>query len=265
LLYVESSYILTSTITIRTGTDHEETIAVRRKFIHPWYNQGDGTYYNDIAILELERKILYDYGTYGDSPTCLNEDSDIANKEATLQGFGKTETGDFPNKLLETTVNTISNDDCINWMRINMRTANGNTADKIPELRDGINSTILCTKGNKYEQGEYSGACEGDEGGPLYINAKIDDKTGDIIDQTLAGIYSGSGKYECGKSEINYWQRISEFLPWIKCVKRNAEVNKPTELIAKECESKINSSPDKCSRWSQTEEASQFKPSRVNF
>jgi len=29
----------TSTITIRTGTDHEETIAVRRKFIHPYkYN-----------------------------------------------------------------------------------------------------------------------------------------------------------------------------------------------------------------------------------
>ena len=43
----------TSTITIRTGTDHEETIAVRRKFIHPKYNPGDGTYYYDIAVLEL--------------------------------------------------------------------------------------------------------------------------------------------------------------------------------------------------------------------
>ena len=43
----------TSTITIRTGTDHEETIAVRRKFIHPWYYQGGATYYNDIAVLEL--------------------------------------------------------------------------------------------------------------------------------------------------------------------------------------------------------------------
>ena len=47
----------TSTITIRTGTDHEETIAVRRKFIHPWYYRGGATYYNDIALLELGNRI----------------------------------------------------------------------------------------------------------------------------------------------------------------------------------------------------------------
>ena len=50
------------------------------------------------------------------------------------------------------------------------------------------------------------GACEGDEGGPLYINTKIDNQTGDINGRTLAGIFSGSGEYKCGKSEINYWQ-----------------------------------------------------------
>ena len=86
----------------------------------------------------------------------------------------------------------------------------------------------------------------------MYINAKIDDKTGDINDRTLAGIFSGSGEYECGKSEINYWQRISEFLPWIKCVKRNAEDNKAKEEIQKECESKIDSPQ----RWSQRADAS---------
>ena len=109
------------------------------------------------------------------------------------------------------------------------------------------------------------GACEGDEGGPLYINAKINDNTGDINNRTLAGIFSGSGKYDCGKSEINYWQRVSEFLPWIKCVKRNAEENKPTEEFEKECASEINSSRNKCSRWSQPLETSPFKPSGVNF
>ena len=109
------------------------------------------------------------------------------------------------------------------------------------------------------------GACGGDEGGPLYINTKINDNTGDINGRTLAGIFSGSGKYECGKSVINYWQRISEFLPWIKCVKRNAEENKPTEEIEKECESEINSSRDKCSWGSPKLETSPFKPSRVDF
>ena len=97
---------------------------------------------------------MYNYETYGDSPTCLNKECDIAGKEATLQGFGKTETGDFPNKLLETTVNTITNDECTNWIRINMRNVDRNTADKIPELP--INSTILCTRGIEHEFGEFS-------------------------------------------------------------------------------------------------------------
>ena len=97
----------------------------------------------------LERKILYDYETYGDSPTCLNKECDIAGKEATLQGFGKTETGDFPNKLLETTVNTITNREC--------NITNRNAGDKIAQqLPYGINRTILCTMGIEHEGGEYS-------------------------------------------------------------------------------------------------------------
>ena len=89
----------------------------------------------------------------------------------------------------------------------------------------------------------------------MYINTKIDNQTGDINGRTLAGIFSGSGEYECGKSEVNYWQRVSEFLPWIKCVKRNAEENKPTEGIEKECESETRSSRV---IWSATAEDSQW-------
>ena len=102
------------------------------------------------------------------------------------------------------------------------------------------------------------GACEGDEGGPLYINAKTNDANGDINNQTLAGIFSGSGKYECGKAEINYFQRVSEFLPWIKCVKRNAEENKATEEIEKECESEIKRSRE-VGNWSSPEWTAPWK------
>ena len=106
------------------------------------------------------------------------------------------------------------------------------------------------------------GACEGDEGGPLYINTKINGTTGDINGQTLAGIFSGSGEYECGKAEINYFQRVSEFLPWIKCVKRNAEENITTEEIEKECESEINSSRVK---WSTPVEDSHWTGGSSSF
>ena len=102
------------------------------------------------CIFFLERKILYDYETYGDSPTCLNTECDIDGKEATLQGFGKTETGEFPNKLLETKVKTITNEECKNWMNTIFR---NNTIKGLP---NGINMTILCTRGNEYEQGKYS-------------------------------------------------------------------------------------------------------------
>ena len=54
--YFSENSVGTSTITIRTGTENQETIAVRRKFIHPWYYQGGATYYNDIAVLELGNK-----------------------------------------------------------------------------------------------------------------------------------------------------------------------------------------------------------------
>ena len=91
---------------------------------------------------------MFDYEKYGDSPTCLNEDCEIAGKESILQGFGKTETGDFPNKLLETTVNTITNREC--------KIANRNAGDQIPQLPYGINRTILCTMGIEHEGGEYS-------------------------------------------------------------------------------------------------------------
>ena len=74
----------------------------------------------------------------------------------------------------------------------------------------------------------------------MYINRKIND-AGDINNQTLAGIFSGSGTKECGKKNVpNYWQRVSEFLPWIKCVKRLAEENKASEEIEKDCKKNID-------------------------
>jgi hypothetical protein len=56
--------------TIRTQTKHKEAIEMKRAFKHPLYKYGRA--YDDIALVELGRRIVFDYDTYGDTPTCLD-------------------------------------------------------------------------------------------------------------------------------------------------------------------------------------------------
>ena len=168
-------------VEIRTQTDNREVFAVRRVFYHPLRdnNQRRLTYYYDLAILELgkqaktlfflyahtnnvaffyylsERKILYDFEVYGDSPTCLNDKFDIANKDAYIQGFGVTNKFNAnveEKQLFEGQVVTVSNENCTLWTQANadeleflpLPYGNGST---FGELKHGINKEILCSRG----------------------------------------------------------------------------------------------------------------------
>ena len=53
-------------VVIRDGTIYQEFIGLRRVFNHPWFSYP--SLYNDIAVGELNRRIVYDYDKYGDSP-----------------------------------------------------------------------------------------------------------------------------------------------------------------------------------------------------
>jgi len=93
---------------------------------------------------------------------------------------------------------------------------------------------LICTKGiyNNYTK-IYTGPCEGDDGGPLYINEKIinGEKTG----QTLLAINSGSGG-KCGRTNFPaWWTKISSFYDWIKCIKENAEKNLSHAKVEEKC------------------------------
>ena len=63
---------------VRDHTPYKEIIEIRRQFLHPLY---DGEFYYDIAVLELERKIIYDFDKFGDSPACLSEKLEIEDQE----------------------------------------------------------------------------------------------------------------------------------------------------------------------------------------
>jgi hypothetical protein len=56
--------------TIRSQTKHKEAIEMKRAFKHPLYKYGRA--YDDIALVELGRRIVFDYDTDGDPPTCLD-------------------------------------------------------------------------------------------------------------------------------------------------------------------------------------------------
>ena len=59
----------------------------------------------------LERRIIFDYEKYGNSPNCLGKDKFIPNQRALQQGAGLTEDDELAG-LKDVEVNIIQNDEC---------------------------------------------------------------------------------------------------------------------------------------------------------
>ena len=79
-------------ILFRQGTSNEDSQEVKRIYRHPLYKYPN--LYNDVAVLELGRRIEYNFNKFGDSPVCMDQGQDNNDKLATVQGFGVTEDGD---------------------------------------------------------------------------------------------------------------------------------------------------------------------------
>ena len=60
---------------IRHGTKYMETIKVKRTFMHPEYRFPLG--YNDVALSELSRRVMFDFEKYG--PFFRGEQKDLLN------------------------------------------------------------------------------------------------------------------------------------------------------------------------------------------
>ena len=95
--------------TLRDNTGNKEIIEIKRVFKHPLYKYPN--LYNDVAVIELGRRVEYDYNVYGDTPSCLDQGITVEGKLGTIQGYGLTEHG-TRGKLLEANVTIISNKLC---------------------------------------------------------------------------------------------------------------------------------------------------------
>jgi len=181
-----------------------------------------------LQFLELERRVIYDYEKYGDSPACVGTEKDLDDQVALVQGFGITENGTPPEGILEANVTIISNQQCQEEMD-NLKKKYGNQAKEA--LPEGLTDAILCTKGiwNK-KKSVFTGPCDGDDGGPLFINQKIN-ANGYIEGRTLVAINSGSlGK--CGRENFPaWWTRIASYSEWLKCIQKEASTVARNEEI----------------------------------
>ena len=193
--------------TIRDGTPFEEVVEIKRVYKHPNYKYPN--LYNDVAVLELGRRIEYDFDKFGDSPSCLDQGIVKIDKIATVQGYGTTETGDR-GTLLETNVTVISNQMCKDILNANVTGDMNNRKKIIKGLPLGLEYGVLCAQGIYQEdKGIFSDACKGDSGGPLTQK----DEQGRT---TLIGIVSGG--ISCGKGYPGWYTRVEYFNPWIACI-----------------------------------------------
>ena len=70
--------------TLRENTVHRETVEIKNVFKHPLYKYPK--LYDDIALLELGRRVEYNYKKFGDSPSCVDQGNiNWANTIATVQ------------------------------------------------------------------------------------------------------------------------------------------------------------------------------------
>ena len=118
--------------------------------MHPYYKYLVN--YNDLAVSELGRRVMFDFEKYGDSPMCMGLLDILDGKQALVQGFGLTEKGEQSAGLLQANVTIISNEKCAQILKHNvsdhllykLRTKN--------TLKYGIIDQLMCSVGTKDEK-----------------------------------------------------------------------------------------------------------------
>jgi len=223
--------------TIRDNTANKELVGIKRVFKHPLYKYPN--LYNDIALLELGRRVEYDYDVYGDAPSCMDRGIPKDGKIGTIQGYGLTEFGSR-GQLLEANVTIISNEECKDQLDYNT-TENSVAQRQINQaLPQGLNYGLLCARGetvtNKCGDLVTKGSCKGDSGGPL--TTKDDDGR-----TTLVGIVSGG--IGCGKGIPGWYTKVEFHSKWIQCIVETSRTVTRKRDIEKACV-EATEKPKKC-------------------
>jgi len=219
--------------TIRDNTEYKEIIGMQKIYRHPNYKYP--SLYDDIALIQLGRRIHYDYAKYGDTPTCMDlGNTPYFGKNSTIQGYGKTENG-TQGDLLETTVTVIENQECRKQLKENItrnREREAISEQFCTQLPLGINEAFLCSQGILNDEGVFTGPCKGDSGGPLTVPS-------DENRDTLIGIISGG--IGCGEGYPSWYTKVAFYKNWIDCViEKSSMLNNNHKKVEEECKGEVS-------------------------
>ncbi|GJQ73786.1 hypothetical protein Trydic_g18726 [Trypoxylus dichotomus] len=167
-----------------------QTFDVINTFVHPLYNQS--SFYNDIALLELNKPINY---TRGVMPACLQNSFDFGNPTLWATGWGTLYYGGESSNVLQK----------VDLQQFSTKECNGKAYGRQRRLSNGILDEMQICAGNP-EQGKDT--CQGDSGGPLQIKMFDHLNIYKIVGITSFGI-------KCGIIQGIY-TRVSHYLPWIE-------------------------------------------------
>ncbi|XP_037951652.1 serine protease snake-like [Teleopsis dalmanni] len=172
-----------------------QTLRIRNIYIHPSYRST--SYYNDIALLELEEDVEF---TEFVRPIHLWVNESIPYTIAFAMGYGATAFGkERTNRLTDLNMTIISNDECNRVM------------PALPETASGIISSQICAQDKLMNRD----TCQGDSGGPLQLNVqgrrRRKRKHFYLIGITSYGL-------ACRSGNPSVHTRISSYLDWIESI-----------------------------------------------
>ena len=222
---------------VRVGTAFEEILEFKRVFLHPHYIFSK--IYNDVAVLELARRVEYDYKKFGDTPTCIDRGLYVKeNKTAAFQIY------DFFKETTESVnVTVISNKRCAEILNKNI-TNNEPVHVKIREaIPFGLNYGLMCTS-----EEEDSISRE-----PIPFDPSIYGSGSPLTQQdtegrkTLIGFAPSAEGLEYDKSYPQFFTKIEFNLDWIQCIMEMLpRLGHNKEAAEKECSAEVVEEPKCC-------------------
>ncbi len=162
---------------------HAGFFAVSSIVIHPSYTTNNWPKF-DVAVIHLASAVD------GIRPTPINttNPTSFIPEAGTIVGFGRSGATDGGDDYGLKRVGDIQTLNC-------------------PSGLGGTNNDLVCWQYNGGVRGDTSNTCNGDSGGPLFMNLGAG--------MRVAGVTSGGSSNECGPGDVSYDANVATFSAWI--------------------------------------------------